>query len=63
MAAAGSSRLAEKIRVPAPAVFLVAASLCADLFPNLGSLPIRADQRIVTVALVLILFDGGMHIG
>ena len=24
---------------------------------------IRADQRIVTVALVLILFDGGMHIG
>jgi cell volume regulation protein A len=63
LAAAGSSRLTEKIRVPAPAIFLVAASLCADLFPNLRSLPIRADQRIVTVALVLILLDGGMHIG
>ncbi|MGA8246439.1 MAG: cation:proton antiporter [Nocardioides sp.] len=63
LAAAGSSRLAEWIRIPAPAIFLVAASLCAELFPHLGSLSIRADQRIVTVALVLILFDGGMHIG
>jgi cell volume regulation protein A len=63
LAAVGSSRLTEWIRIPAPAIFLVAASLGAELFPHLGSLSIRADQRIVTVALVLILFDGGMHIG
>ncbi len=63
LAAAGSSRLTEWIRIPAPAIFLVAASLCADLFPHLGALSIRADQRVVTIALVLILFDGGMHIG
>jgi cell volume regulation protein A len=63
LAAAGSSRLTEWMRIPTPAIFLVAASLCADLFPHLGALSIRADQRIVTVALVLILFDGGMHIG
>ena len=61
--AVGSSRITELTRIPSPAIFLVAASVCADLFPDLGSLSIRADQRIVTVALVLILFDGGMHIG
>ena len=63
LAAVGSSRISEWVRIPTPAIFLVAASICADLYPDLGSLSIRADQRIVTVALVLILFDGGMHIG
>jgi cell volume regulation protein A len=63
LAAAGSSRLSERTHVPAPAMFLVAASLLVDVFPHLGTLTVRADQRIVTVALVVILFDGGMHIG
>ena len=63
LAAVGSSRISEWVRIPTPAIFLVAASICADFVPALGSLSIRADQRIVTVALVLILFDGGMHIG
>jgi potassium/hydrogen antiporter len=64
LVAAGSSRVSERLRIPTPAIFLVAASVCAGLSPgHLGSLSIRADQRIVTVALVLILFDGGMHIG
>ena len=63
LAAAGSSRLSEWTHVPAPAMFLVAASLLVDVFPHLGTLTFRADQRIVTVALVVILFDGGMHIG
>ena len=44
-------------------MFLVAASLSSSFFPHLGTLSLRADQRIVTVALVVILFDGGMHIG
>jgi cell volume regulation protein A len=63
LAATGSARLSERTHIPAPAMFLVAASLLVDLFPDLGSLSIQADQRIVTVALVVILFDGGMHIG
>ncbi|MGY2873143.1 potassium/hydrogen antiporter [Marmoricola sp. URHA0025 HA25] len=63
LAATGSSRLSERTHIPAPALFLVAASLLVDLFPRLGSLSVHADQRIATVALVLILFDGGMHIG
>jgi cell volume regulation protein A len=63
LVAIGSNRLAARIRVPAPAFFLVAAAIAAYLVPRLGDLPIKVDQRIVTVALVFILFDGGMHIG
>jgi potassium/hydrogen antiporter len=61
--AVGSNRLAQRLRVPAPALFLVAAAVASDLFPSLEDVPILTDQRIVTVALALILFDGGMHIG
>jgi len=63
LGAVASSRVSERLRIPAPAIFLLTASIAAELFPTLGSLDIRSDQRIVTVALVLILFDGGMHIG
>ncbi|MGH3508793.1 MAG: cation:proton antiporter [Nocardioidaceae bacterium] len=63
LAAIGSSRVSEWIRIPTPAIFMVVASVAADLFSHLGALSIRTDQRIVTVALALILFDGGMHIG
>lgn len=58
-----SNRLSQWIRVPAPALFLLAATLAAAFFPILGSLPKVVDVRIVTVALILILFDGGIHIG
>ena len=58
-----SNRLSETLGIPAPAFFLVAAAVASDLFPKLGGLPIRTDQRLVTVALIIILFDGGMHIG
>jgi NhaP-type Na+/H+ and K+/H+ antiporters with a unique C-terminal domain len=63
LAAVGSNRLAERVQVPAPALFLIAAAIASDLAPKLGGLTIVVDQRIVTVALVVILFDGGMHIG
>ncbi len=61
--AVGSSRITALTQIPSPALFLLAASVSADLFPDLGSLSIKVDQRIVTVCLVLLLFDGGMHIG
>jgi potassium/hydrogen antiporter len=63
LAAVGSNRLAERIRVPTPALFLIVAAVASDLAPRLGGLSIVVDQRIVTVALVVILFEGGMHIG
>jgi len=63
VAAVFSSRLSAIIRVPAPALFLVVAAILAKVFPVLGSLPRSTDENIVTIALVFILFDGGMHIG
>jgi cell volume regulation protein A len=58
-----SSRLTAWLRIPPPALFLVAAALASDLWPRLGGLSTTTVQRIVTVALVMILFDGGMHVG
>jgi cell volume regulation protein A len=63
MAAVLSNRLSEWIRIPAPALFLVAAAAAAAIFPVLGTLPHAVDQQIVSVALVFILFDGGIRIG
>jgi cell volume regulation protein A len=58
-----ANRVSDRIRVPAPALFLVAAAIASDLFPELGRLSPQINQRIVTVALIFVLFDGGMHIG
>jgi len=64
VAAVLSNRLTARLRVPAPALFL-AASAVAVALPGLGlgAPPERMVERIVTVALLCILFDGGMHIG
>ena len=58
-----ANRLSDRIRVPAPALFLVAAAIASDVFPTLGHLSPHINERIVTVALIFVLFDGGMHIG
>jgi cell volume regulation protein A len=58
-----SSRVSERLRVPGPALFLIAAALLSDAFPSLGDLSIRTVERIGVVALVVILFDGGSRIG
>jgi len=61
--AIGSSRLGDHVPIPGPALFLLAASIAADLAPRLGDVPITVDQRVVTVAVAVILFDGGLRIG
>jgi cell volume regulation protein A len=58
-----ANHLTDRFRIPAPAIFLGAAVALASVFPSLSDLPFTTVQRIVTVALVVILFDGGMHIG
>ncbi len=58
-----SNRASERLQVPAPAFFLVGAAVASDLMPSLSGLSITIVQRVVTVALLVILFDGGMHIG
>ncbi|HTP17053.1 MAG TPA: cation:proton antiporter, partial [Streptosporangiaceae bacterium] len=52
-----------RLRIPAPAFFLIGAALASDIWPQLGSLSFAAVEQIVTVALAVILFDGGMRIG
>jgi cell volume regulation protein A len=63
IAAVLSNRLSARLRIPAPAFFLICASVAAQLWPHATLLPIATVERVVTVALAIILFDGGMHIG
>jgi cell volume regulation protein A len=58
-----SNRVSERLNLPAPAVFLVVAATASDIFPDLAPDSITTVQRLVTVALVVILFNGGMGIG
>jgi cell volume regulation protein A len=58
-----SNRISERIRIPAPAIFLVTAAVASDVVPTLGQVSVTTVQRVVTIALAVILFDGGMQIG
>jgi potassium/hydrogen antiporter len=59
-----TSKLTERFPVPAPALFLLAAATASDLFPELADeLDAKTVERIGVVALIVILFDGGMHVG
>ena len=58
-----SSRVSERLRIPAPAFFLIGAALAAAIWPGLGRISFGAVEEVVTLALIFILFDGGMRIG
>jgi len=58
-----SNRLSARLRIPAPAFFLICATVAAQLWPRVTLLPFTTVTRIVSIALAIILFDGGMHIG
>jgi potassium/hydrogen antiporter len=58
-----ASRLTERIKLPVPALMLVAAAVAVKLVPALQSPSERTVERLVTACLVCILFAGGMHIG
>jgi cell volume regulation protein A len=62
IAALFASKLSERISVPAAAPFLLAAAIASDLFPRLV-LSNETVTRVATVALIVILFDGGLSIG
>lgn len=63
VAAVFSNRLTRLLRVPTPALFLVLAAIAALFLPPFTDSARVVDQRVVSIALVFILFDGGMHIG
>ena len=59
-----STRLTTWIPIPSPAVFLIVAAVVSDLFPSLyEEVPALTVERIAVVALIVILFNGGMDIG
>ena len=63
MVAVLSNRLTERVKIPSPALVLAGAAIAVQVIPALHAPPQLAVERVVTVALVCILFDGGMHIG
>jgi cell volume regulation protein A len=58
LAALVAQKLSAGFPIPAPALFLLAAAATPVLLPD-----IQTVERIGVVALIFILFDGGMHIG
>ena len=58
-----SNRLAQRVKLPSPALFLAGAAIAVKVIPALHAPSQQAVERVVTVALTCILFDGGMNIG
>jgi cell volume regulation protein A len=59
-----STRATKQLRVPAPALFLFAAAVSSDIIPEWTPLlSVRDVERACLVALIVILFAGGMEIG
>jgi cell volume regulation protein A len=58
-----SNRLSERLHIPAPAIFLICAAVFRHFEPATLALSAVSVERLVTVAIAVILFDGGMHIG
>jgi len=61
-AALFTTKVSERLSVPAAAPFLVVAAVASDLFPSLD-VSTETVVRVATVALIVILFDGGLGIG
>jgi cell volume regulation protein A len=58
-----ANRLTERIKIPVPLLMLVGAAVAVRTVPVLQPPSERVVERVITIALVLVLFDGGMHIG
>ena len=61
--AVGAHKATELVPIPAPALFLAAAAVASDIWPGLARLSTIDVERIAVVALIAILFDGGMQVG
>lgn len=58
-----ANRLTERVKVPVPLLVLVGAAVIQHVVPAVQPPSERIVERVITIALVLVLFDGGMHIG
>jgi cell volume regulation protein A len=59
-----ANKVSERLRIPAAGLFLLTAAVASDIWTELAdALSIRDVERIAVVALIVILFDGGMRVG
>ena len=58
-----SNHFSEHFKIPAAALFLVGSAVAVRILPDLNPPPEQTVIRVVTLALLAILFDGGAHIG
>lgn len=58
-----SHRRGPLAHMPAPLFFLAGAAVAVSVVPRLAASPEQTVERLVTVCLLCILFDGGMQIG
>jgi cell volume regulation protein A len=58
-----SNRLTERVKLPSPALVLIGAAISVKVIPALHAPQEHTVERVVTIALACILFEGGMHIG
>ncbi|OBH26725.1 hypothetical protein A5692_26265 [Mycobacterium sp. E342] len=58
-----ANRLTERFKVPVPLLVLVGTAAVVHAVPAVQPPSERIVEQVITVALVLVLFDGGMHIG
>ncbi|MCV7384290.1 cation:proton antiporter [Mycolicibacter longobardus] len=58
-----ANRLTERVKVPVALLVLVGAAVVVRVVPVVQPPSERTVERVITIALVLVLFDGGMHIG
>ncbi|MCV7014361.1 cation:proton antiporter [Mycolicibacterium madagascariense] len=58
-----ANRLTERLKIPTPLLVLAGGAVAANALTALQAPPEHVVERIITVALILVLFDGGMHIG
>jgi cell volume regulation protein A len=63
LAAVLINRLSARLRLPAPVLMLAAAAIAVFVIPGVPEPRDEMVQQVVSVALVLILFNGGRHIG
>ncbi|OBK16236.1 cation:proton antiporter domain-containing protein [Mycobacterium asiaticum] len=58
-----ANRLTERVKVPVALLVLIGAAVTVRAVPAVQAPSEQTVERVLTVALVLVLFDGGMHIG
>lgn len=58
-----ANRLTERVKIPVPLLVLIGAAVAVHTVPVVQTPSERTVERVITIALVLVLFDGGMHIG